>query len=100
MKSLILHYGHRFILEECNIDKLNIPNLDKASQDDIKALTKVFDSWLYSAVGHVDEEFNIQHSARFCDFLIIDEVSLRSLAALPKETPPLGLVSREERRVS
>ncbi|KFY80131.1 hypothetical protein V499_00967 [Pseudogymnoascus sp. VKM F-103] len=94
--------GRRFILEEFDIDpeKLNIPDLNKASQDDIKALTNVFDSWLRSAVGNVEgnEEFNIQHSARFCDFLVIDEVSLRSLAALPKETPPLGLVSREERR--
>ncbi|KAL5352384.1 hypothetical protein ACLOAV_002332 [Pseudogymnoascus australis] len=97
-KSVNEELGRRFILEECNIEKLNIPNLDKASQDDIKALTKVFDAWLYSAAGDVDEEFNIQHSARFCDFLAIDEASLRSLAALPKETPPLGLVSREERR--
>ncbi|KFY32426.1 hypothetical protein V493_00218 [Pseudogymnoascus sp. VKM F-4281 (FW-2241)] len=94
--------GRRFILEEVDVDseKLNVPDLDKASQDDIKALTSVFDSWLRSAVGDVEnnDEFNIKHSARFHDFLVIDEGSLRSLAALPKETPPLGLVNREERR--
>lgn len=83
-------------------EKINVPDLDKASQDDIKALTNVFDSWLRNAVGDVDgnAEFNIQDSARFCDFLIIDKGSIRSLAARPKETPSLELVSREERRVS
>ncbi|OBT63851.1 hypothetical protein VE03_06582 [Pseudogymnoascus sp. 23342-1-I1] len=94
--------GRRFILEEVDVDseKLNIPDLDKASQDDIKALTDVFDSWLRSAVGDVKniDKFNVKHSARFHDFLVIDEGSLRSLAALPKETPPLGPVNREERR--
>ncbi|OBT80372.1 hypothetical protein VF21_00740 [Pseudogymnoascus sp. 05NY08] len=94
--------GRRFILEEVDVDleKINVPDLDKASQDDIKALTNVFESWLRNAVGDVDgnAEFNIQDSARFCDFLVIDEGSLRSLAALPKETPSLELVSREERR--
>ncbi|KFY77539.1 hypothetical protein V498_09306 [Pseudogymnoascus sp. VKM F-4517 (FW-2822)] len=65
--------GRRFILEEVDVDseKLNIPDLDKASQDDIKALTNVFDSWLRSAVGDVENNdvFNVQHSARFHDFL-------------------------------
>lgn len=102
--SVNVELGRRFIIEEVDVDseKLNIPDLEKASQDDIKSLTNVFDSWLRNAVGDVDgnAEFNIQDSARFCDFLIIDEGSLRSLAALPKETPPLGLVTREERRVS
>ncbi|KAL5350647.1 hypothetical protein ACLOAV_004216 [Pseudogymnoascus australis] len=87
--------GRRFILEEVDVDseKLNISDLDKASQDDIKSLTNVFDSWLRSAVsdGENNDEFNVQHSARFHDFLVVDEGSLRSLAALPKETPPLGL---------
>ncbi|KFY87359.1 hypothetical protein V500_07004 [Pseudogymnoascus sp. VKM F-4518 (FW-2643)] len=94
-------FGRRFIIEEVDVDseKLNVPDLGKASQDDIKALTNVFDSWLRSAVDvEGNAEFNIQDSARFCDFLVIDEGSLRSLAALPKETPPLGLVSRQERR--
>ncbi|KFZ12468.1 hypothetical protein V502_07060 [Pseudogymnoascus sp. VKM F-4520 (FW-2644)] len=93
--------GRRFIIEEVDVDseKLNVPDLGKASQDDIKALTNVFYSWLRSAVDvEGNAEFNIQDSARFCDFLVIDEGSLRSLAALPKETPPLGLVSRQERR--
>ncbi|OBT46947.1 hypothetical protein VE00_02491 [Pseudogymnoascus sp. WSF 3629] len=84
--------GHRFIPEEVDVnsEKLNIPELNKASQDDIKALTNAFDSWLYSAIGDVkgNDEFNIQNSPRFCDFLVIDEGPLRSLAALPKETPP------------
>lgn len=84
--------GRRFIIGEVDVDseKLNIPDLEKASQDDIKLLTNFFDSWLRNAVGDVDgnTEFNIQDSARFCDFLVIDEGSLRSLAALPQETPP------------
>ncbi|KFY42557.1 hypothetical protein V494_02357 [Pseudogymnoascus sp. VKM F-4513 (FW-928)] len=94
--------GRRFIIEEVDVDseKLNIPDLEKASQDDIKALTNVFDSWLLNAVGDVDggAELNIQNSARFCDFLVIDEGAPRSLVDLSKETPPLTLVSREERR--
>ena len=34
----------RFILQDVDVDteKLDIPDLDKASQDDIKTLTKVF----------------------------------------------------------
>ncbi|KFY12500.1 hypothetical protein V492_03839 [Pseudogymnoascus sp. VKM F-4246] len=93
--------GRRFIIEEVDVDseKLNIPDLEKASQDDIKALTNVFDSWLLNAVSDDgNSEFNIQNSARFCDFLVIDEGALRSLVDLSKETPPLALVSREERR--
>ncbi|KAF4482118.1 hypothetical protein CGGC5_v010001 [Colletotrichum fructicola Nara gc5] len=38
-----------------------------------------------------------QGGPRFCDFLVIDEGSLCSLAALPDETPHLEPVSRAER---
>ncbi|KAF4930442.1 hypothetical protein CGCVW01_v000983 [Colletotrichum viniferum] len=34
-------------------------------------------------------ETNNRYNPRFCDFLVIDEGSLRSLAALPEETPHL-----------
>lgn len=92
--------GRRFIVEvfeDADSEKLKFPDLANASQDDIKSLTDVFDAWLRNAVGNV--EVDPVDSPRFSDFLIIDEGSLRSLAALPDETPPLGLVTRDERRV-
>lgn len=78
-------YGRRSILEEVDVnsEKLNIPDLEKASQDDTKALTNGFDSWLHNVVGEVgNAEFNVQGSAKFSKFFIIDEGSLQSLAAL------------------
>jgi hypothetical protein len=89
------------------IKKLNLPSdLLQASQEDFKSLTRIFD-WAESVIGHVggtvyhDGEliFERGHSPRFCDFLVVDERALRSLAALPGETPPLHIVSREERFV-
>lgn len=69
--------GRRFIIEVVDVDsaKINIPDLEKAIQEDVKSLTNVFDSWLQHAVGDVDDndDFDIQDSARFCDFLVIDE---------------------------
>lgn len=67
--------GRRFIIEKVDVDseKLSIPDLNKASQDNIKAPTNVFDSWLRNAASDVDDnaEFDIQDSARFYDFLVI-----------------------------
>lgn len=93
--------ARRFILEvipgDKESEKLKLPGLSGAGQGDIKSRTGVFDAWLRNAVGSV--EFAPADNPRFCDFLVIDEGSLRSLAALPDETPPLGPVTREERRV-
>ncbi|RYP68288.1 hypothetical protein DL771_006790 [Monosporascus sp. 5C6A] len=81
---------------EPNPEKLTLHDLVKANQDDIKSLTNVFESWIQIAVGKVD--FDPADNPRFCNFLIIDEGSLRPLVALPDETPSLELVPREERR--
>ncbi|RYO97489.1 hypothetical protein DL765_011185 [Monosporascus sp. GIB2] len=91
--------ARRFILEvfeDPNSEKLKLPDIAKASQDDITPLTDVFEAWVHNAVGNVD--FDPADNPRFCNFLVIDEGSLRSLVALPDETPSLELVSREERR--
>jgi hypothetical protein len=90
------------------IKRLNLPgDLLQASQEDFKFLTRIFDNWAERVIGHVggvvhrDGEliFERGDNPRFCDFLVIDEGALRSLAALPDETPPLDIVSREERFV-
>jgi hypothetical protein len=92
--------ARRFIVEvvqDTASEKLKLPDLAKANQDDIKSLTDVFEASVRNAVGN--DDFTPVYNPRFCDFLAIDEGSLRSLAALPDETPPLGPVTREERRV-
>lgn len=88
----------RFALEVVeDKETLNFPNLSEASQEDIGSLTQAFETWRRKALG--DVEFDLRDSPRFCDFLVIDEGALRSIAGLPNETPSLELVSRAERRV-
>ncbi|KAI8181095.1 hypothetical protein K4K51_002089 [Colletotrichum sp. SAR 10_75] len=65
------------------------PNLTGASQQDIKSLVEIFETWRSNTLGDVDMETNSRYSPRFCDFLVIDEGSLCSLAALPDKTPHL-----------
>lgn len=92
--------ARRFILEvieDKDSMELKLPDLARANQSDIETLTKVFETWRDNAVGNV--EFDPLDNPRFCDFLVIDENALRSLAALPDNTPPLGPVTRAERRV-
>lgn len=87
----------RFALEVVeDKETLNFPNLSEASQEDIGSLTQAFETWRRKALG--DVEFDLRDSPRFCDFLVIDEGALRSIAGLPNETPSLELVSRAERR--
>lgn len=74
-------------------------NLTGASQQDIKSLVEIFETWRGNTLGDVDMETNSRYKPRFCDFLVIDEGSLRSLAALPEETPHLEPVSHAERMV-
>ncbi|RYP89407.1 hypothetical protein DL769_000058 [Monosporascus sp. CRB-8-3] len=57
----------------------------------------ILEAWVHIAIGKVD--FDPADNPRLCNSLVIDEGSLRSLVALPDETPSLELVSREERRV-
>ncbi|KAI8238778.1 hypothetical protein K4K57_002541 [Colletotrichum sp. SAR 10_99] len=66
------------------------PNLTSASQQDIKSLVEIFETWRGNTLSDVDMETNSRYSPRFCDFLVIDEGSLCSLAALPDETPHLA----------
>ncbi|KAK1767499.1 hypothetical protein QBC33DRAFT_586891 [Phialemonium atrogriseum] len=85
--------GRRYIvevLEDTDSEKLKFPDLARASQDDIKSLTHVFEAWVRNAVGNAVDNvgFDPLDNLRFCDFLVIDEGSLRSLTALPDETPP------------
>ena len=90
--------ARRFVLEVVEDKKtLNFPNLSEVSQEDIGSLTRAFETWRHKALG--DVEFDLRDSPRFCDFLVIDEGALRSIAGLPNETPSLDLVSRAERRV-
>lgn len=91
--------GRRFVLEVVEskeLEALQLPDLAKATQDDIKSLTGIFDAWLLRAVG--DDLARPNCNPRFVDFIVVDEDSLRSLAALPEETIPLGPVTRQERR--
>lgn len=92
--------GRRFILEvieDRESGKLDFPDLTKATQNDIKSLTASFEDQARMTIG--DIKFDPSDNPRFCDYLIIDDDSLRSLAELPDETPPIGPVSRPERRV-
>lgn len=86
------------VVESKELEALQLPDLAKATQDDIKSLTGIFDAWLLRAVG--DDLARPNCNPRFVDFIVVDEDSLRSLAALPEETIPLGPVTRQERRVS
>jgi hypothetical protein len=44
--------------------------------------------------------FQRRYNPQFCDFLVVDEGALRSLAKLPEETPSVELVGLRERLVS
>ncbi|GJC87652.1 hypothetical protein ColLi_10490 [Colletotrichum liriopes] len=91
--------ARRFVLEVVETTELRglgLFDLSTASQVDIESLVRIFETWRLSAIGTVDVD--TRKNPRFCDFLVIDENSLRSLAALPDETPHLGPVSRTERR--
>ncbi|KAL0779933.1 hypothetical protein CaCOL14_004417 [Colletotrichum acutatum] len=93
--------ARRFILEvieDRESEKLKIPDLSVTSQETIQALTQVFEDWRGRAIGEIDS--GLGDSPRFCDFLVIDEASMRSLAALPDDMPSTELVPRAERRVS
>ncbi|KAK7435634.1 SCP-like extracellular protein [Colletotrichum acutatum] len=91
--------ARRFILEvieDRESEKLKIPDLSVTSQETIQALTQVFEDWRGRAIGEIDS--GLGDSPRFCDFLVIDEASMRSLAALPDDMPSTELVPRAERR--
>jgi hypothetical protein len=101
------------VLDDANtaaeIKALNLPDdLSRASQEHFRSLTRIFDTWAEGVLSNTkcgvrDEDgdiiFSRRDNPRFCDFLVIDEGALRSLAALPAETPPLDIVPREERLV-
>ncbi|KAH0421149.1 hypothetical protein CcaCcLH18_13616 [Colletotrichum camelliae] len=93
--------ARRFVLEVVEnkaLKDLNLPNLSTDTpQQDIKSLTQIFEDWRKEAIGD-NTDLDPRDNTRFCDFLVIDEASLRTLVALPDETPPLELVSRAERR--
>ncbi|KAK1480204.1 SCP-like extracellular protein [Colletotrichum tamarilloi] len=91
--------ARRFILEvveDKESEKLKFPDLSIASQETIQTLTQVFEEWRRGAIGDISS--GLGESPRFCDFLVIDEASVRSLAALPDDLPSTELVPRAERR--
>lgn len=73
-------------------------DLTRASPRDMKSLVKI-QKWGCNALGHININDNSHYNPRFCDFVIMDESFLRSLATPPDETPHIGLVSSTERRV-
>ncbi|KAJ0344384.1 hypothetical protein KNSL1_009416 [Colletotrichum chrysophilum] len=93
--------ARRFVLEPVEnktLEDLKLLNLSEdTSQRDMQSLTQVFEDWRKKAVGE-NADLDPRDNTRFCDFLVIDEASLRTLAALPEETPSLEMVSRSERR--
>ncbi|UQC82108.1 SCP-like extracellular protein [Colletotrichum lupini] len=91
--------ARRFILEvveDKESEKLKVPDLSIASQETVQTLTQVFEEWRRGAIGDISS--GLGESPRFCDFLVIDEASVRSLAALPDDLPSTELVPRAERR--
>ncbi|KAK0378286.1 SCP-like extracellular protein [Colletotrichum limetticola] len=91
--------ARRFILEvveDKESEKLKVPDLSIASQETVQTLTQVFEEWRRGAIGDISS--GLRESPRFCDFLVIDEASVRSLAALPDDLPSTELVPRAERR--
>ncbi|KAK7981749.1 hypothetical protein PG996_009437 [Apiospora saccharicola] len=67
-----------------------------ASQQDICALCDVFDARVAS-VGH-DPHAESSPSPRFCDSLVIDEESLRSLVEISEEPPRLHVAADSEEK--
>ncbi|KAK8001028.1 hypothetical protein PG991_013250, partial [Apiospora marii] len=89
--------GRRFRVELVqDAQRLNLPHLDRASQEDICSLCDVFDAWVAS-VGQ-DPQAECALSPRFCDCLAVDEAALRSLAAHPDEPPWLHVCATSEEK--
>ncbi|KAK6224552.1 hypothetical protein QIS74_02879 [Colletotrichum tabaci] len=86
--------ARRFVLEVVETEELRGHEL--SSKEHVESLVRIFEIWRHGATGSTD--FDTRDNPRFCDFLVIDEDALRSLAALPDETPHLGPVSRADRR--
>ncbi|EQB44207.1 hypothetical protein CGLO_17069 [Colletotrichum gloeosporioides Cg-14] len=57
----------------CSKALRHYPNLTGASQQDIKSLVEIFETWRGNTLGDVDMETNSRYNPRFCDFLVIDE---------------------------
>lgn len=69
-----------------------------SSQENFEKLTRLFDGWVHQTVGP-DRDDNIT-SPRFCDFLVVDNGALCSLATLPNEIRlPDPTAPREQRVV-
>jgi hypothetical protein len=109
--------GRRFVLEV--IDVVELPGLPddlaggRATHEHVRALDAVFEEWVVRCCGGGGEggdataaavetaaRFQRRYNPQFCDFLVVDEGALRSLAKLPEETPSVELVGLRERLVS
>ena len=66
-----------------------------SSQEHFEALTRLFAGWVHQTIGPAQEDDFT--GPRFCDFLVVDEGAVRSLASLPNEIPlPDPTVFREQ----
>ncbi|KAK7990060.1 rhamnogalacturonase [Apiospora arundinis] len=89
--------GRRFRVELVQDEKrLNMPYLNRASQEDIRSLCDVFDDWVASIGQDPQAEYSL--SPRFCDCLVVDEEALHSLAALPDEPLRLYVAADSEEK--
>jgi hypothetical protein len=97
-------FGRRLALDVVDVDpeKTKLPDdLVHATDDDIKALDAVFEEWLCQTIGtEMAAKFERRYQPRFCDFLVVDEMSLRSLADLPGEVLSAEIVPLQQRLVS
>ncbi|KAL0936260.1 uncharacterized protein CTRU02_208475 [Colletotrichum truncatum] len=83
--------GRRFRLEVLeDKDRLNFPSLENASHDDVSKLCKHFRQWTVSVGADPNAD---ERNPRLHDFLAMDENSVRFLAALTDETPPLRVIT-------
>ncbi|KAK4150554.1 hypothetical protein C8A00DRAFT_36859 [Chaetomidium leptoderma] len=86
-------------------------DLARATHEHVRALDAVFEDWVCRcalgggaegpaaapAAAETAARFQRRYNPRFCDFLVVDEGALRSLAELPDETPSVESVGLRER---
>jgi hypothetical protein len=69
-----------------NRERLNVPDISKATAADIQTLCDQFHEWVVG-VG-ADPADEPPESPRLCNFLVVDAESLRALASVPEELLP------------
>ncbi|KZL82027.1 hypothetical protein CI238_06091, partial [Colletotrichum incanum] len=96
-EEMVLHFVLD-VVEDLEADPVavkKLPDLAGANPDDIKLLVWASEKWRRNTFGDVDMASNTHYKPRFSDLLVIDEGSLRPLAALPEQTPHVGPARNE-----